>query len=196
MRDIIFFSNNKNKIKEISNLFSTSNFKMLSLNDYKKIKSPLENGISFAENAKIKSLYGYKYFKKICFADDSGLCIEAMENNPGIHSKDFLNKYKKKEDALQEIINLVTKKNNFNAYFQTSICLTINLKKHIFFNGRVKGYISKKIIDVGAFGYDPIFIPSGGNKTFSQMDLEEKNKISHRYIAVKKLNDFLVSLFF
>lgn len=193
MKDIVFFSNNKNKIKEIINLFSDTSFNLLSLNNYNKIESPKETGKSFSENAKIKSLYGFKKFNKICFADDSGLCIEALDYAPGVYSKQYLKKYESKRDALKEIISSTIKKNNFNAYFETSICLTINYETNIFFQGKVKGVISKKIIGKGGFGYDPIFIPSGFKKTFAQMSIKKKNEISHRYIAIKKLKNYLVN---
>ena len=90
MKEIIFFSNNKNKCLEISKLFEDIPIKILSLNNFDKIKSPNESGLTFKENAKIKSSFGLQTFKKTCFADDSGICIEAMNNNPGIKSKKFL----------------------------------------------------------------------------------------------------------
>ena len=90
MKEIIFFSNNKNKIIEISNFFVEKPLKILNLNNFKKIQSPNETGKTFEENAKIKSLYGYNIFKKICFADDSGISIEAMEGKPSVNSKKFL----------------------------------------------------------------------------------------------------------
>ena len=90
MHEIVFFSNNQNKILEVKKLFLNSSINIFSLNDFKKIKSPEEVGSTFEENAKIKSFYGLKKLKKVCFADDSGICIEAMNNKPGINSKNFL----------------------------------------------------------------------------------------------------------
>ena len=194
MKEIIFFSNNNNKIKEVKNLFSTQYFNLYNLNNYKKIKSPEETGKSFSENAKIKSLYGFQKFNKICFADDSGLCVKALNNGPGINSKNYLEKHKNKKEALKKIILASIKKNNFSAYFKTSICLTLNYEKNIFFDGKVEGIISKEIMGEDGFGYDPIFIPNGYKETFAQMDLNTKNQISHRYIAIKKLKNYLINL--
>ncbi len=110
MKEIIFFSNNKNKIQEISNLFIKFNYKLLSLNDFKSTDSPLENGKTFKENAKIKSIYGYKKFNKFCFADDSGICIDALNGAPGINSKEFLESENKQNNVLNKIISLAKKK--------------------------------------------------------------------------------------
>ena len=103
MKEIIFFSNNKNKIKEISNLFIKFNYKLLSLNDFKNTESPIENGKTFKDNAKIKSIYGYKKFNRACFADDSGICIDALNGAPGINSKQYLESENKKNDVLKKI---------------------------------------------------------------------------------------------
>ena len=194
MKEIIFFSNNKNKIIEISNFFVEKSIKILELNSFKKIQSPNEIGKTFEENAKIKSLYGYNIFKKICFADDSGISIEAMDGKPGLHSKKFLQKEKNPKKTLQLILSIVKDIKNFNAFFQTSICLSLNEKEHIFFNGIIKGTISQEMKGLGGFGYDPIFIPNGYNQTMAEMSLEEKNNISHRSIALKKLKSYLENL--
>ena len=194
MKEIIFFSNNKKKIIEISNFFAKKNLKILNLNNFKKIQSPNEIGETFEENAKIKSLYGYNIFKKICFADDSGISIEAMDGKPGLHSKKFLQKEKNPKKTLQLILSIVKDIKNFNAFFQTSICLSLNEKEHIFFNGIIKGTISQEMKGLGGFGYDPIFIPNGYNQTMAEMSLEEKNNISHRSIALKKLKSYLENL--
>jgi len=192
--EIIFFSNNNNKIFEISNFFDEKSFKILNLNNFEKIQSPKETGKTFQENAKIKSLHGYNFFKKICFADDSGISIDAMKGEPGVNSKNFLQQKNNPDDALKLILSIVKDTKNFNAFFQTSICLSLNKKKHIFFNGIVKGKISHAIKGSNGFGYDSIFIPDCDKKTFAEMSLEEKNAISHRSIALKKLKTHLEKL--
>lgn len=194
MKEIIFFSNNKNKILEIDNFFLEKYFKILNLNNFEKIQSPNETGKTFQENAKIKSLYGYNIFKKICFADDSGISIDAMEGGPGVNSNDFLKQKNNPNDALKLILSIVKDTNNFNAFFQTSICLSLNTKEHIFFNGIVKGKISHEIKGLNGFGYDPIFIPNCDKRTFAEMSLGEKNTISHRSLALKKLKAHLENL--
>ena len=193
MKEIIFFSNNKNKIKEISNLFIKFNYKLLSLNDFKNTESPIENGKTFKDNAKIKSIYGYKKFNKLCFADDSGICIDALNGAPGINSKKYLESEKNKNTTLNKIISMAKNKDRYKAFFETSICLTLNINKQIFFTGRVHGKISLKIRGNHGFGYDPIFIPNGMNLTFSEMTIYQKNLLSHRAIAIKKLSKYLTN---
>ena len=193
MKEIIFFSNNKNKIQEISNLFIKFNYKLLSLNDFKNTESPIENGKTFKDNAKIKSIYGYKKFNQLCFADDSGICIDALNGAPGINSKQYLESEKNKNTILNKIISLAKNKDRYKAFFETSICLTLNINKQIFFTGRVYGKISLKIRGNHGFGYDPIFIPNGMNLTFSEMTIYQKNLLSHRAIAIKKLSKYLTN---
>ena len=132
MKQIVFFSNNKNKILEVSNLFLKSKFKILSLNNFNKIISPEETGETFEENAKIKSIFGFKKFNKICFADDSGICIHALNNRPGVNSRQFLESKKNHKEILKSIINVTKNKNSFSAFFQTTICLCLNEDKKIF----------------------------------------------------------------
>ncbi len=194
MKKIIFFSNNKSKILEVTNLFLNTPYQISNLNKYKNIVSPKETGKNFKENAKIKSIYGTKKFKKICFADDSGICIDVFGGLPGINSKEFLNSTKNKKQILNKIINEAKNQKNFDAFFMTTICLSLNTNKHFFFHGRIDGKISKEIRGVNGFGYDPIFIPRGKRITFAEMTLEEKNEFSHRTIAIKKLKKFLNKL--
>ena len=194
MKEIIFFSNNKNKFVEIAQLFRDIPIKILSLNNFDKIKTPNENGITFKENAKIKSNFGLQIFKKPCFADDSGICIEAMNNNPGINSKKFLEQNSGALGTFNLIFSLVNKTKKNKAFFQTSICLSLKAKKHVFFNGIVKGTITQSIKGSGGFGYDPIFVPLGYKKTFAEMTVEEKNLVSHRSIAIIKLKKYLLTL--
>ena len=191
MKEIIFFSNNKNKIQEISNLFIKFNYKLLSLNDYKNTVSPIESGRTFKDNAKIKSIYGFKKFNKICFADDSGICIDALNGGPGINSKKYLESDNKTNSVLNKVIAVVKNKNKYNAFFETSICLTLNINKQLFFTGRVYGKISLKIKGKNGFGYDPIFIPKGKKLTFGEMEPYQKYKIDHRFVAFKKIRKFL-----
>ncbi len=194
MKEIVFFSNNQNKILEVENLFLNLPYKLLNLKNLKNINFPKETGKTFEENAKIKSNYGIKNFNKICFSDDSGICIESLNNLPGVNSKKYISSKKNKTKFFKNIILESKNKKNFNAFFQTTICLSLSLKKNIFFNGRVNGKISPYIKGNEGFGYDPIFIPKGSNKTFAEMTLEEKNLFSHRSIAIKKLVGYLAKL--
>ena len=195
MKKIIFFSHNKNKIREILKLFQKSGFNILSLNKFPNIEEPKELGSSFEKNAEIKSNYGFKHLKLPCFADDSGICINALKNLPGIRSKRFLEENGGEKKALEMIINKTKLLLDNRAYFKTSICLTFDENKTIFFNGIIKGMIASGPRGHGGFHYDPIFIPNGYDKTFAEMSLKEKNNISHRSIAIEKLKKYLLQSF-
>ena len=191
MNSLIFFSNNQKKIEEVKKIFIKSNLHIKNLNNLNKIKEPSENGRSFADNAKIKSLYGYKKFNMPCFADDSGICINALNKKPGIKSRRFLENFKNYKEAFDYIIYKTKIKNDKEAFFSTTICLTLNLNHHIFFVGKINGTISDKPRGVNGFGYDPIFIPNGADRTFAEMKSDKKNDISHRMIALQKMESFL-----
>ena len=191
MKDILFFSHNQKKIIEVKQIFKDSRIKVFNLNSFEKIKEPLETGNTFASNAKIKSKYGQKVFDIPCFADDSGFCVEALKNNPGVKSKRFLEKFSNKKKAFEYIISNVIEKKNNKAFFVTAICLTLKDNHHIVFVGRVNGTVSLKPKGNNGFGYDPIFVPENYTRTFAEMSLEEKSVISHRKIAITKLKSFL-----
>ena len=191
MRKIIFFSHNDNKIKEVKKLFEEIGINILTLHDFPNISEPKETGSTFEENAKIKSSYGYKKIQLPCFADDSGICISALDDFPGIKSKRFLKKNTDHNKTFKTIINKAKELSNFHAYFQTSVSLTFD-NESIFFKGVVRGKISSKPRGKYGFHYDPIFIPEGSEKTFGEMSIEEKNKISHRARAINKLKKFLI----
>ena len=191
MKDILFFSHNQKKIIEVKQIFKDSRIKVFDLNTFEKIKEPRETGNTFASNAKIKSKYGQKVFNIPCFADDSGFCVEALRNNPGVKSKRFLEKFSNKKKAFEYIISNVIERKNNKAFFVTAICLTLKDNHHIVFLGRVNGTVSLKPKGTNGFGYDPIFVPENYTRTFAEMSLEEKNIISHRKIAITKLKSFL-----
>ena len=191
MIDILFFSHNQNKIIEVKQIFKNREIKFYDLNSFEKIKEPKETGDTFASNAKIKSSYGQKLFNMPCFADDSGFCVEALKNNPGVKSKRFLEKFSNNKKAFEYIISNVVKKKNNKAFFITAISLTLKENHHIIFLGKINGTISLKPKGINGFGYDPIFIPESHTRTFAEMNLEEKNTISHRKIAISKLKAFL-----
>ncbi len=191
MRKLLFFSNNKNKVVEIKKIFKKFKLNILSLNDVNINEVPEEIGQSFEENAKIKSEYGFNKTGIPCFADDSGICIESLNWKPGVFSKRFLNNFKNNDDCFKSIISNIKNSGKDNAYFKTSISLTIKMNQNIVFNGKVDGRISKEIRGGFGFGYDPIFIPKNYKKTLAELSIKEKNEISHRSIAVTKLINFL-----
>tara|TARA_B100000575_G_scaffold286999_1_gene284601 strand:- start:887 stop:1468 length:582 start_codon:yes stop_codon:yes gene_type:complete len=191
LRKLLFFTNNNNKLVEVNQLFKDLKTELILPSKFNFFDEPEETGYTFAENAKIKSSFGYKNFGVECFAEDSGICIEALGWKPGVYSKRFLNRFKDNFRCFENIIDRVKVTGKVRAYFQTSVCLTLNKNYHLVFEGKVKGTISKKIRGKSGFGYDPIFIPDGELKTFSQMSKMQKNKTSHRSIAINKLINFL-----
>ena len=193
MRKLLFFSNNKNKTIEIKKIFKKFKLEILSLSDLDISDEPKESGQTFEENAKIKSDYGFNKTGFPCFADDSGICIESLNWKPGVLSKRFLNNFKSNQDCFDSIIKSTKKNNKQNAYFNTSISLTIKNNQNIIFNGKIDGKISEQAKGKFGFGYDPIFIPKNYKKTLAELSTKEKNEISHRSIAVTKLINFLTN---
>ena len=193
MRKLLFFSNNKNKTIEIKKIFKKFKLEILSLSDLDISDEPKENGQTFEENAKIKSDYGFNKTGFPCFADDSGICIESLNWKPGVLSKRFLNNFKSNQACFESIIESTKKNNKQDAYFNTSISLTIKNNQNIIFNGKIYGKISEQAKGRFGFGYDPIFIPKNYNKTLAELSTKEKNQISHRSIAVTKLINFLTN---
>ena len=193
MKEILFFSNNKNKLFEIKKIFNKFNLKLLSLKDLNIRDEPKEYGKTFEENAKIKSDYGFNKTGLPCFADDSGICIESLNWRPGVNSKRFIHKFKNEEDCFKHIIKRVEVSGKKKAYFKTSISLSINKNYNLVFSGKIDGKISSQRKGDFGFGYDPIFIPNSFNKTFAELSTKEKNELSHRSIAVTKLVNFLVN---
>ena len=191
MKDILFFSHNQKKIIEVRQILKDSKIKIYDLNSFEKSKEPKETGDTFASNAKIKSKYGQELFNMPCFADDSGFCVEALKNKPGVKSKRFLEKFSNNKKAFEYIISNVVKKKNNKAFFITAISLTLKKNHHIIFIGRINGTVSLEPRGLNGFGYDPIFVPENNIKTFAEMSLKEKNIISHRKIAISKLKSFL-----
>ena len=194
MKEIVFFSHNKYKINEVKKILQDYKIKILTLYDFPKTYKPEETGKTFKENAVIKSTFGFKSFGLPCFADDSGICISALNNQPGVKSKRFQIENGGFKKTFKMIIHQTKIKKDYNAFFQTSIALTIDNQSSVYFDGVVSGKISKTPLGSQGFHYDPIFIPNGTNKTFAQMPEEEKNKISHRAIAIKKMKRFLLNL--
>ena len=195
MNELIFFSYNYHKIKEVQKILENSSLKIITINNFTKTSEPKEEGRTFEKNAIIKSNFAFKKFSRPCFADDSGICISALNNQPGVKSHRFLEENGGTKKTFKIIINETKRKKKYDAFFQTTIALTINKKITICFEGVVKGKISSEPLGTLGFHYDPIFIPNGTNKTYGQMSTEEKNKISHRAIAIHKLRKYLEKLF-
>lgn len=188
---ILIYSSNQKKISELKKIILIKKLKFVTLKNINLKSLPKEYGKTFKENAIIKSKFGFNKYKLPCVADDSGICISALQNRPGVYSNRFLNKYKTIKKAHYEILKKINKTGNNNAYFKTVISLTYKKNKTITFEGIKRGIIVQKMLGKNGFGYDPIFKPNNSKKTFAQMTKKEKNSISHRSIAINKLLKFL-----
>ena len=186
---LIFATHNKNKVNEILKKLP-ENIEIKTLNDLSIQEEIPETGSTLEENALIKAKFINENFKVNCFADDSGLEVESLENAPGVYSARYAGEPKNDEKNMDKLLLALENHSNRNAQFRTVICLIL-LGKEYFFEGIIKGKIIHARKGKDGFGYDPIFIPDGYEKTFAEMTIEEKNKISHRALAVEKLVEFL-----
>ena len=190
--EIIFASNNLNKIREINNVLGNS-FTLLSLQDININEEIPENEMTLEGNALYKARHIFKASGKNVFADDTGLEVEALNGRPGVHSARFAGENKDSDANIEKLLSLLENETNRNARFRTVIALILDGKEYLF-EGTVTGKIIKERRGNQGFGYDPVFIPDGKSVTFAEMDLEEKNMISHRARAFEKLRHFLIGL--
>ena len=193
---IIFASKNKHKIEEIKNMFSGSVKNIIPLDD--EYEDIIEDGNSFYENAFIKSNHVYKNLNTISLADDSGICIDALDGSPGIFSARYAGEdatQKQKIDKILIEMNNVLDIEKRKAYFVTSAVLIISDNLLIHTEGFVYGSISFEPHGSEGFGYDPIFIPCGYDKTFAELGSDIKNTISHRHIAMSKMSDIISNMY-
>lgn len=191
MIELVFATNNAHKLEEVQAIVG-DRFEIKSLSDIACQDDIPETGITFQENAQQKTDYLVNKYGLYCFGDDSGLEIDALNGEPGVYSA----RYSGSRD-MEQNIDLVLEKlantDNRTARFKTVISLYLN-EKQLFFEGSIEGQIIEKRRGGKGFGYDPIFIPNGYDKTFAEMSAEEKNAISHRSIAVTKMAAYLKGL--
>ncbi len=185
MKKILIGTHNKGKFKEIAYLLS-SKYKKISPNSL-KIKSPKETGKSFVSNSKLKVKFFSKFVNYPVISDDSGLCIEALNNKPGIYSARLAKKHGSFFKAMRFILKKMDKKKNRKATFVCSLSYKNSFGKITSVEGRLRGSISTKIIGKKGFGYDPIFVPYKKKITFGQMHKLKKIHMDHRFIAFQKL---------
>ena len=194
-KEIVIGTNNNGKLREIKDLLPKS-YKISSPKDY-KLKSPKENGKTFLKNSLIKAKHFSKKTGKICIADDSGLEISILNNQPGIYSARWGGKKNDFNLAISKIYSKLEKKDKnwrkkkVSAKFICALTIFGLKKKPIQSLGIINGKLSKTKLGKNGFGYDPIFIPKGYNLTFAQMDKSKKYKIDHRAMAFKKIKKFL-----
>lgn len=194
LEEIVFASHNEGKIKEIKKLLVPYGIKVKSALDM-NLPDVEETGKTFEENSLLKSRTIAKLVNMPCLADDSGLCVDALNGAPGVYSaryapnRDF-------DKGMEKLLAEMEKSPNKsrNAHFSCVISLAWPDGQYKVFAGQVDGKIAFHKMGAGGFGYDPLFVPEGFTSSFAQMSQEEKNKISHRGRAVEKLKDFLNNL--
>ena len=187
---IIFASNNEHKIREIKSILGDS-FTLLSLSDLNINEDIPEEEPLLEGNALSKARYIHNATGMNVFADDTGLETEALNGLPGVHSARFAGESKDSSANIKKLLSLLHNAENRKAQFRTVIALIIDKKEYLF-DGIIKGTIINEKRGVAGFGYDPVFIPDGKDHTFAEMDLAEKNSISHRARAFEKLREFLI----
>lgn len=192
IKELVFATNNAHKIEEVA--FAVGNqFKILSLDDIGFDEEIEETGTTFKENASIKTHQIFNKFGLNCFGDDSGLEIEALNGEPGVFSARYSGEHGNHEANNKMVLDQLEGVSNRNAQFKTVISLLWN-GQEFWFEGIVTGTIRSELSGQKGFGYDPIFQPEGYPITFAEMTLQEKNSISHRGQAIKKLIDFLQTM--
>lgn len=189
---LIFATHNKNKLKEVKSLVPSS-IELLSLDEINFHDEIEETADTIEGNALLKAKTIFEKTGINCFADDSGLLVDALNGAPGVYSARYAGEQKNDQDNMQKLLHELNDKSNRNAHFKTAMALIIDGKDYLF-EGKIEGKIITEKLGANGFGYDPIFVPDGYNETFAQLDSETKNKISHRAKALAKLLAFINSI--
>jgi XTP/dITP diphosphohydrolase len=192
MQQLVFATNNAHKLEEVAAKLA-GKIKLLSLNDIGCRDEIEETGLTFRENAAIKSRYIYQKYNLNCFGDDSGLEIDALNGEPGVYSARYAGEHGNHAANINKVLDKLKGETKRSARFRTVISLIWN-GRETFFDGVIEGAIRHERSGSGGFGYDPIFEPAGYHITFAEMSLEQKNGISHRALAVEHLVAFLEKL--
>lgn len=190
MKTLLFASGNKHKIEEINAVLAPLGYQVKGLHDLGIVEDIPETGATLNENAAIKAAYLYQKFGEDCFADDTGLEVEALNGAPGVYSARYAGAPKSDAKNMEKLLGALQTATNRKAQFRTVFCL-IEGGKQSFFEGKVCGSIAMEPSGSAGFGYDPVFVPAGETLTFAQMPAADKNKISHRSRAVAALMDYL-----
>lgn len=189
---LVFATNNQNKIKEVQALVPKA-ITLLSLKDINCHEEIPETTGTIEGNAKQKANYIKDHYGYDCFADDTGLEVEALNGEPGVDTAYYAGPQRNANDNMNKLLSVLEEKSSRKAHFKTVIALHLNGDYHEF-TGICRGSITTEKYGTDGFGYDPVFKAEGYNETFAQISLEEKNKISHRASAVKQLIEFLNNL--
>lgn len=186
---LVFATHNQNKVEEVQALFP-KNIELLSLTDIGCQKEIPETSDTIEGNAILKANFVSEHYGVNCFADDTGLLVDALDGAPGVLSARYAGKEKDSEANMNKLLNALSNQNNKKAHFKTVIALNLNGMQYLF-KGIAAGEIIPEKKGTLGFGYDPIFKPNGFIETFAELNLETKNKISHRGKATDKLVTFL-----
>lgn len=186
---LVFASNNKNKIEEIQQLLP-SFIQLISLEEMGCFEEIEETATTIEGNAQIKSDYIVSKYGLDCFSDDSGLEIDALNGAPGVYSARYAGEHKNSEDNMNKVLEQLANETNRKATFKTVIALNLKGKQYLF-TGIAEGEITTHKMGTQGFGYDPIFLPKGSERTFAELSKEEKGKFSHRGKATEQLVEFL-----
>ena len=189
---LVFATNNLHKLKEVQEMLSNS-IEVLSLKDIGCFEDIEETESTLEGNAKLKADYITEKYGFDCFADDTGLEVEALDGKPGVYSARYAGEHGNAEKNMEKLLNELQNKSNRKAKFRTIIALNLTNKQYLF-EGICEGEILNEKTGVKGFGYDPIFKPKNASSSFAEMNSEEKNIISHRGIAIQELVQFLNSL--
>ena len=184
-----FATHNQNKVAELRKIVG-NNLEILSLDDLGVADEIEETGATLKENALLKAKYIFDNYAIACFADDTGLEVDALDGAPGVYSARFAGVPANNEKNIDKLLGLLLNQGNKQARFRTVIAL-VRDNEQLFFEGIVEGEIIGERRGSNGFGYDSVFLPNHFDRTFAEMDMEEKNLISHRAQAVKKLTDCL-----
>lgn len=187
-RTLVFATNNDHKLIEVKQLLP--DYQIISLKEISCFDDIPETENTLQGNAILKANYITKKFGYNCFADDTGLEVETLNNEPGVYSARYAGNDNNSEKNIEKLLANLTNKKNRKAQFRTVVALNLNGEQYLF-EGICKGTILKNKQGESGFGYDPIFKPLGYKKSFAEMSLDEKGKISHRGQAIKKLIEFL-----
>ena len=187
--DLVFATNNQHKLKELQAILGDE-FRLLSLKDIGCDEEIPEEQSTLEGNASQKSFYIFDKYGYNCFADDTGLEIEALDKRPGVYSARYAGIGCTFDDNVNKILSELNNIENRKAKFRTVIALVENNVTYTF-EGEVNGHIINEKRGEKGFGYDPVFLPDGYNKTFAEMELDIKNTISHRAKAIEKFVSFL-----
>ena len=192
MTELIFATKNINKSSELKEILHVTNYKVLDLNDLGFNVEIDESGSTIHDNAKIKAFYLYEMTQKPSLSEDTGLEVDELEGEPGVYSARYAGLQRSDADNVNKLLEKMKQVSDRSAQFRTVIALATS-ENVFYFEGIVRGKIAESPMGHGGFGYDPVFIPEGYDKTFGELSKEIKNKISHRAKAVEKLIEFLTT---